>query len=126
MYRLVNPQNSQELPLRMLFHPVGDEAFLRAAEADGLRGLVAALLDDVGYETSDVESRLRQRLRLAADVKLLAQLQDRQIQVSDRDDVNTINVSSDEPFLRSLDRLGIVSLEPSLRQPGDMAPSEHA
>ncbi len=124
MYRLVNPQSRQELPLRMLFHPVGDDVFLRAAEADSFRGLVAAVLDDASYETSDVETRLRQRLRLADDVRLLARLQDRPIRVSDRDGINTINVSSDEPFLRSLDRLGIVSLEPSLRQ--GTAPSEHA
>ncbi len=126
MYRLVHPADRQELPLRMLFHPVGDGAFLRAVEADGFRGLVAALVDDAGSETANAETRLRQRLRLADDVRLLMQLQDRQIRVSDRDEVNTINVSSDEPFLRSLDRLGIVSLEPSMRGAGSKAPSEHA
>ncbi len=124
MYRLINPRSHRELPLRMLFHPVGDGIFLRACEADSFRGLVAALLDDAGYETAELESRLMQRLHLADDLGLLAELQDRQIHVSDRDEVNAVNVSSDEPFLRSLHKLGIVSLEPSLPgQPNQQAPT---
>ena len=117
MYRLVHPGDPPELPMRMLFHRVGDGVYLRACEADSLRGLIAALLDDAGYETADAAARLGQRLRLADDVRLLAQLQDKQIRVTDRDEANAINVSSDEPFLRSLHRLDFVSLGPSLVDP---------
>jgi hypothetical protein len=113
MYRLVNPSDRQELSLRMLFHPVGEGVYLRACEADGFRGLVAALLDAPSYESADLQTRLVERLRLADDVMLLGQLQDRQVRVADRDGVETINIRSDEPFIRSLDRLGIVSLKPS-------------
>jgi len=117
MYRLIHPGDRQELPMRMLFHPVGEGIYLRACEADSLRGLVAALLDDAGYETADAAARLGQRLRLADDVRLLAQLQDTQIRVADGDEANVINVSSDGPFLRSLHRLEFVSLDPSLVDP---------
>ncbi len=117
MYRLIHPGDRQELPMRMLFHPLGEGVYLKACEADSLRGLVAALLDDAGYETVDAAARLGQRFRLADDVRLLAQLQDKQIRVTDRDEANVINVSSDEPFLRSLHRLEFVSLDPSLVDP---------
>jgi hypothetical protein len=123
MYRLIHPGDRQELPMRMLFHPVGEGIYLRACEADSLRGLVAALLDDAGYETADAAARLGQRLRLANDVRLLAQLQDKQIRVTDRDEASAINVSSDEAFLRSLHRLEFVSLEPSLVDPRNEARS---
>ncbi len=118
MYRLIHPGDRQELPLRMLFQPLGEAVYLKACEADSFRGLVAALLDDAGYEKADAASRLGERLRLADDVRLLAQLQSQPIRVSDRDKVDTINISSDEPFVRSLHRLGIVSLESSLAGPG--------
>ncbi len=114
MYRPIHPAERQELSLRMLFHPLGEGVYLEAYEADSFRGLVAALLDAPSYERADLETRLLERLRLADDVMLLGQLQDRQIRVADRDGVETINVNSDEPFIRSLDRLGIVSLEPSV------------
>jgi hypothetical protein len=123
MYRLIHPGDRQALPMRMLFHPLGEEVYLKACEADSLRGLVAALLDDAGYETADAAARLGQRLRLADDVRLLAQLQDKQIRVGDRDEANVINVSSDEPFLRSLHRLEFVSLDPSLFDPTNEARS---
>ena len=109
--------------MRMLFHPVGEGIYLRACEAASVRGLVAALLDDAGYETADAAARLGQRLRLANDVRLLAQLQDKQIRVTDRDEASSINVSSDEAFLRSLHRLEFVSLEPSLVDPRNEARS---
>jgi len=109
--------------MRMLFHPVGEGIYLRACEADSVRGLAAALLDDAGYETADAAARLGQRLRLANDVRLLAQLQDTQIRVTDRDEASAINVSSDEAFLRSLHRLEFVSLEPSLVDPRNEARS---
>ncbi len=117
MYRLIHPGDRQELPMRMLFHPLGESVYLKACEADSLRALVAALLDDAGYETADAAARLGQRLRLADDVRLLAQLQDTQIRVADGDEANVINVSSDGPFLRSLHRLEFVSLDPSLVDP---------
>jgi hypothetical protein len=123
MYRLIHPGERKELPLRMLFHPAGEGVYLKACEADSFRSLVAALLDDAGYARADAVSRLGQRLRLADDVRLLAQLQDQQIRVTDRDEANVINVSSDEPFLRSLHRLEFVSLQPSLSDPTNEARS---
>jgi hypothetical protein len=116
MYRQINPMSKQELPMRMLFQPTGDGTFHRACEADGFRGLVAAMLDDPTYENGDVETRLVNRLRLADDVVLLAQIEgERTPRIEDRDAEATINVASDERFIRSLDRLGLVSLEPTMR-----------
>jgi len=112
MYRLVHPGDPRELPLRMLFHPVGDGVYLKACEADSVRGLVAALLDDPGYESADVRLRLLHRIRLANDVALLSAIQDRQLRISNADEPNTVNVHSDLSFIRSLDRLGILSLGP--------------
>jgi hypothetical protein len=112
MFRLIHPADRQELPLRMLFHPAEDGIFFRACEADSFRGLVAALLDDAGYEKADVSSRLLQRLRLASDVALISALRNRQVRFADVDDAETINVRSDEPLIRSLDRLGFVALHP--------------
>src|SRR5260370_42404514 len=110
MFRLIHPAGQQELPLRMLFHPVGEGIFLRACEADSFRGLVAALLDDAGYEHLEPEARLELRLRLADDVRLLAQMAGRVYRVADRDGPETINVATDEPFIRSLERIAFVSL----------------
>ncbi len=116
MYRRINPTSRRELPMRMLFQPLGDGTFHRACEADGFRGLVAAVLNDPDYENGDVESRLATRLRLADDLVLLAMAAQQQtVLVSDRDADQTINVASDERFIRSLDRLGLVSLEPTMR-----------
>jgi hypothetical protein len=114
MYRLIDPSDRQELPLRMLFQPLGEGVYLKACEADRFRGLVAALLDDAGYENADAASRLGNRLRLANDVRLLAQLQGRSVRITDRDEANAVNISSDEPFLRSLHRLKFLSLEPRI------------
>ena len=123
MYRLVRQADRQELPLRMLFHPVGDDLFLRACEADGFRGLVAALLGDPGYETAALDTRVADRLRIAEDLRLLSQLDGRQLLISDRDQPSTINIHSDEPFVRSLHRLGVVSLAPSVAErPGSARP----
>lgn len=110
MYRLIHPADQQELPLRMLFHPVSDGIFLRACEADSFRGLVAALLDDAGYEHLEPEVRLQLRLRLAEDVKLVTELAGRTFEVADRDGAAIFNVASDEPLLRSFERAGFVSL----------------
>ena len=116
MYRRINPTSRRELPMRMLFQPLGDGTFHRACEADSFRGLVAAVLDDPDYENGDVESRLATRLRLADDLVLLAMAEHQQtVLVSDRDKDQTINVASDKRFIRSLDRLGLVSLEPTMR-----------
>lgn len=112
MYRRITPPDRQELPLRMLFQPVGDGSFLRACEADGFRGLVAALLDDPAYETAQVEDRLIARLRLADDVKLIAEVDGRNLTVADHDGPNILNVASDEPLIRSLQRCGFVSFPP--------------
>ena len=96
----------------MLFEPAGGGIFFRACEADSWRGLVAAILDDPDYETADAETRLVNRLRLADDVVLLAEMEGRKVQVADRDAPDTVNVQSDEPFIQSLDRVGFVSLPP--------------
>ena len=115
MYRRINPTSRQLLPMRMLFQPLGNGTFLRACEADSFRGLVAAMLDEPAYESGDVETRLVNRLRLADELVLLAQIENEpNLLVADRDAHRTINVASDEQFIRSLDRLGLVSLEPTL------------
>ena len=116
MYRLVHPEDPQELPMRMLFHPVGEGVYLKACEADSVRGLVAALLDDPAYEAADPQSRLAERLRLANDIALLAELDGRRLEISDRDGPEAIVIASDEPLLRSLDRRGVVSLPPGARK----------
>ena len=115
MYRRINPTSRQQLPLRMLFQPLGNGTFLRACEADSFRGLVAAMLDDRAYESGDVETRLLNRLRLADELVLLARIDNQpSVLIGDKDADQTINVASDEPLIRSLDRLGLVSLEPTL------------
>ena len=119
MYRRINPTSRQQLPMRMLFQPLGNGTFLKACEADSFRGLVAAMLDDPAYESGDVEARLVNRLRLADELVLLARIENEpSLLVGDRDADLTINVASDERFIRSLDRLGLVSLEPTLSAGG--------
>ena len=119
MYRRINPESRQQLPMRMLFQALGNGTFLRACEADSFRGLVAALLDDLAYEGGDVESRLLIRIRLADEFVLLARIENEpSFLVGDKDADHTINVASDERFIRSLDKLGVVSLEPTLSTGG--------
>ena len=119
MYRRINPTSRQELPIRMLFQPLGNGTYHRACEADSFRGLVAAMLDDPSYETADVETRLVNRLRLADELVLLARIEsDPSVLIGDKDADHTINVASDERFIRSLDKLGVVSLEPTLSTGG--------
>ncbi|HVA86410.1 MAG TPA: hypothetical protein VNF73_08865 [Candidatus Saccharimonadales bacterium] len=113
MYRRINPASRQELALRMLFQPLGDGTFHRACEADSYRGLVAAIIDDAGYESAPVDERLMGRLRLADDVKLLLEVDGQVVQVADHDGDGVINVASDEPLIRSLAQLGFVSLPPT-------------
>jgi hypothetical protein len=116
MYRRINPTSRQELPMRMLFQPLGDGTFHRACEADSFRGLVAAMLDDPTYESGDVETRLVNRLRLADELVLLARIENQPgMLIGDKDADQTINVASDERFIRSLDRLSLASLDPALR-----------
>jgi len=116
MYRRINPTSRQELPMRMLFQPLGDGTFHRACEADSFRGLVAAMLDDPTYESGDVETRLVYRLRLADELVLLARIENQPgMLIGDKDADQTINVASDERFIRSLDRLSLASLDPALR-----------
>jgi hypothetical protein len=115
MYRRINPTSRKQLPVRMLFQPLVNGTFLRACEADSFRGLVAAMLDDPAYESGDVETRLLNRLRLADELVLLARIENEpSLLIGDREAALTINVASDERFIRSLDRLGLVSLEPTL------------
>ena len=119
MYRRINPTSRQQLPMRMLFQPLGNGTFLRACEADSFRGLVAAMLDDPAHERGDVETRLVNRLRLADELVLLARIENEpSLRIGDRDADLTINVASDEPLIRSLDRLGLVSLEPTFSAGG--------
>jgi len=119
MYRRINPTSRQQLPMRMLFQSLGNGTFLRACEADSFRGLVAAMLDDPAYESGDVETRLLNRLRLADELVLLAGIENEpSLLIGDRDADQTINVASDERLIRSLDRLGLVSLEPTLSAGG--------
>src|SRR5258708_3190036 len=115
MYRRINPTSQQQLPIRMLFQLVGNGTFHRACEADSFRGLVAAMLDDAAYESGDIETRLLNRLRLADELVLLARFENEPgLLIGDRDADLTINVASDDPFIRSLYHLGLVSLEPGL------------
>ena len=119
MYRRINPTSRQQLPMRMLFQPLGNGTFLKACEADSFRELVAAMLDDPAYESGDAEARLVNRLRLADELVLLARIENEpSLLIGDRDADLTINVASDERFIRSLDRLGLVSLEPTLSAGG--------
>jgi hypothetical protein len=114
MYRFIQPDSPVGAPLRMLFQPAGGGIFFKACEADSWRGLVAALLDDPDYETADAEARRVSRLQLPDDVVLLAEVEGRKIHVADHDAPSTVNIHSDEPFIRSLDQLGFVSLPPGL------------
>src|SRR5258708_14233092 len=99
MYRRINPTSRQQLPMRMLFQPLGNGTFHRACEADSFRGLVAALLDEPDYELADVETRLVARLRLADEVRRLAEADRRQLPFADPDAPDTVNVASPQPFL---------------------------
>ena len=112
MYRFIRPDTPPELPLRMLLQPAASGAFHRACEADSYRALVAALLDDPAYETAGVAERLQQRLRMACDLALILEVAGSHLVVSDRDEPASINVHTDEEFIRSLERVGFVSLAP--------------
>ena len=103
-------KGGDSLAVKLLFQPAGDGLFVWSCEADGFGGLVAAILDDPDYETTDVENRYLSRHRFADDIALMAQLSGRKLDVADRDRAETINVASDESFIYSLDRLGFVSL----------------
>ena len=46
---------------------------------------------------------------------LTNELNQPQVMVSDRDGPNTVNVASDETLIRSMDRLGFVSIDPAVR-----------
>jgi hypothetical protein len=121
VYRYIEPDSPRQAAFRMLFQPAGDGVFYRACEADSWRGLVAAILDDPGYETSDAETRLVDRLRLADDVVLMAEMDGRKVTVGEQEGPDIVNILSDEPFVRSLDRLGFVSLPPGIDGSGEQA-----
>ena len=112
MYRFILPDASPEMPLRMLFQSAGSGLFHRACEADSYRGLVAALLDGPDYETATLQKRLEERLRMAGDLVLVAEVDGRVLDASDRDGPASINVHTDEEFIRSLERIGFVSMPP--------------
>jgi hypothetical protein len=118
VYRIIQPTTVLELPLRMLFQPAGGELFHRAAEADSYRGLVASLIGDPGYETLNPVERLTERIRVAHDAAFLAELDDKQITVGDRVAPGMINVASDAPFIRSLERIGYLSVRTAERTDG--------
>src|SRR5256885_16431931 len=104
MYRRINPTSRQELPMRMLFQPLGNGTFHRACEADSFRGLVAAMLDDPTYESGDVETRLVNRLRLADELVLLARIQDQPgMLLGDKDADQTTQGAPDETMSPSAD-----------------------
>lgn len=130
MYRYLRPGAPRQLAMRMLIQPAAGGLFLKACEADSWRGLVAALLDSPIYESEDAETRLAQRLRVADDTALLAELQGQPgVRLSDRGGKATLDVSSDMHLIQSLHRLGFVSLEPTLAaelsQVGDSSPEDH-
>lgn len=50
------------------------------------------------------------RLRFADDIVLIAQVNGRTLSIANLDQAEAINVATDESFIRSLDRLGFVSL----------------
>jgi hypothetical protein len=54
--------------------------------------------------------RLKERIRMANDVALLAELEGWRLRISDREGPDTIVVATDEPFIRSLDKAGYLSL----------------
>lgn len=112
MYRFIRPDTSTEMPFQMLFQPAGSGLFHRACEADSFRGLVAALLDDPDYETATLQRRLEERLRMAGDLVLVAAVDGRTLDVSDRDGPASINVHTDEEFIRSLEPAGFLSIAP--------------
>src|SRR5260370_41316232 len=97
--------------MRLLFQPVGNGTFLQACEADSFRGLVAAMLDEPAYESGDVETRLLNRLRLAGELVLLARIDNQpSVLIGDKDADETINVHNDEELIRSVERIGFLSL----------------
>jgi len=110
VYRLIKPSSTSQLPLRMLYQPAGDGVFHRACEADGYRGLVAAILDDPEYEHAALADRLHSRIRIALDLVLLGQLDQLRLRVNDQDATDAINIHTDEKFIRSLERIGFLSL----------------
>ncbi len=112
MYRFINPDTTPEMRLRMLFQPVASGHFHRACEADSYRALVAALLDDPEYEAAKLRKRLEERLRMAGDLVLVTEVDGRRLEVSDREGPTSINVHTDEELIRSLERIGFVSMSP--------------
>jgi hypothetical protein len=118
VYRELSPETLRELPFAMLLDPIGCGSFRRACEADSWRGLVAAVLRDPGYEEQDARERMFRRLRLAEDARLLGELigcPGLRVGFSDGDDV--LDMSTDESLVESLDRYGIASLDPILKEP---------
>jgi len=118
VYRELSPETLREFPFAMLLDPAEDGSFRRACEADSWRGLVAAVLRDPSYEEQDARERLIRRLRLAEDARFLGELIGRpglRVGIGASDDM--LDISTDRSILESLDRYGIASLDPTLKEP---------
>ena len=117
----------------MLFQPRAAGSFYKAGEADSFRGLVAALLNDPGYEKAPLEERLQRRLRMAEDLALLASVESHELKVSDRKEPAAVKSRRGRVALESeLDRLGVECVHstpyhpPDLRQGGTLPPDLEA
>jgi len=119
MYRELGPDTPRELRLAMLCDPIGDGNFRRACESDSWRGLVGALLGDPTYPDTAPKERMFRRLRLAQDASFLGELVGTPgLRVGFADADGTLDMSSDETLIRSLDRHGLVSLDPASKEAG--------
>ena len=117
MHRELSPDTPRQLAFGILLDPVGDGTFRRACEADSWRGLVAAVLGDPRYEVQPSHERVFQRLRLAEDARFLGALVGQpSLPGGAGKSGGTIDMSTDESLIRSLDQLGLVSLEPEVRR----------
>jgi len=122
VYRELTTDTPRQLAFGILLDPVGDGTFRRACEAATWRGLVAALLGDPSYEAQPARERIFQRLRLTEDARFLGELVGQpNLRDGASESGRTIDMSSDESLIRSLDQLGLVSLEPGLRRGWDAA-----
>lgn len=110
-YRRVQPNDESDLPLRMLYVPIGDQVFERAVDADDARSLVAALLDDPHYpERPTAKERLVLRLQAAQGVVAFFGAAGRAVTVGDHPATDGVNIANDSAFIDSLQELGYVAV----------------